>query len=217
MDKSKRIEILDRYKMKTQKELLYIIPIYNDGGTAVAFLRPVTADYETSIPRCVELFSRWRRENPTLSPARFEITDERTKSWLDKLVINNDNRIIFMIQEPDGGYVGHIGFASFDDARDCADVDSVLKGEKAGRPRLMEYTMRALVNWGRRELQLRHIELDVMWDNTRAIEFYKRCGFQEGELVALDRVELADEVKWVPSEDVSRRDAEKYHLRMKLF
>lgn len=207
-------QTLDRYKRKNPEDYLVLIPIFDKMQNTIGFLRPVTADYRTTTPACVELFSRWREENPTLSLARFQVTNERTERWLDRLVVENDNRIIFLIQDSAGEYIGHIGFAGFRYEKRAAEVDSVLRGKKGVHPRMMEWAMDALICWGKRELGLEHIDLEVYSANEHAIQFYKRCGFCEGHLIPLRRVELSDEVKWVPCDD--EHSAEKYYLHMVL-
>lgn len=209
-------EILDQYKRKDPVSPLILLPILDKQGILQGFLRPVTADFRNTIPDCVHLFSKWRRENPTLSPARFTITDKRTEDWLQRLVVDNDQRLLFMVQTPMGKNVGHIGFASFRYEERTAEVDSVLKGEKEGTPGLMEYAMAALVHWGKETLRLNHVDLEVLWDNKHAISFYHRCGFQDDTLIPLEKIEADGEVKWRTCE-IKEQNAEKYYLHMKLF
>ena len=72
-------EILNFYKRKQARDKLILIPILDSEENTVGFLRPVTADFNVTIPDCVELLNRWRVDNPTLSPSRFPITHERTR------------------------------------------------------------------------------------------------------------------------------------------
>lgn len=211
--REKVTDVLNQYKRKNLADMLILIPVLDDKKQTIAFLRPITADYQQTIPECVSLFSRWRMENPTLSLARFDITDERTKSWLDRLVVQNDNRIIFLITNYNGEALGHIGFANFREEEKAAEVDSVLRGQKNGYPRLMEYAMAALISWGKQELELQAVDLEVWSKNEHAIRFYKRCGFVEERLIPLRRVEEIGEVKWVPDESMAD-GAENYYLHM---
>ncbi len=208
-----RIKIMDQYKRKSETDMLILVPILDNQGKTVGFLRPVTADYKVSIPNCVSLFSNWRKENPAISAARFEITDERTDTWLQKLIIHNDNRILFMVQDVSGKNIGHIGFAGFRDDIATAEVDSVLKGVKTGYPRFMEFAMYALLKWGREVMALKNFDLEVLWNNTHAIAFYERCGFVKDYLIPLERIELPDETKWVVNESL-KDTAELYYQHM---
>ena len=205
--------VLNKYKRKSPEDYLVMVPVTDASNTVVGFLHPVTADYRSSIPNCVDLFSRWREENPTLSLARFQITHQRTEFWLDHSVILNDNRIIFLIEDCQREYIGHIGFANFRYEQRIAEVDSVLRGRKKIHPRIMEYAISALVRWGKRELGLRQIDLEVYSENAHAINFYKRCGFSADVLIPLEKEILPDEVRWNPCAD-NTKPAEKYYLRM---
>ena len=207
------VKIIDQYKQKGPGDIPDPIPILNGQNAKVGFLRAVTADYKEAVPGCVELFARWRKENPTISPSQFVITNERTEKWLNDLVINNNNRIIFLIQDLKDRYIGHIGFAGFRYEQKTAEVDSVLRGEKNVDPGMMQYAMAALLQWGRERLLLEHFDLEVLSDNAHAVSFYERCGFIKDKLIPLVKVETSDEVRWIPS-DKPVPNADKYYLRM---
>lgn len=210
-----RINIINRYKRKSDNDYLVLIPINDKFCHTIGFLRPITTDYNRSLPTCVSLLGKWRKENPSLSPARFEISDERTDSWLQKLVINNNNRIIFLIQDVSGTNIGHIGLAGFRHDEAIAEVDSVLRGEKNVYPQMMEYSMNALLNWGKSVLSIQHFDLEVIWNNEHAIHFYERCGFVKDYLIPLRKEVLPNEVKWVVDYELGQT-AELYYQHMTL-
>lgn len=208
-------EKLNHYKRKQTSDKLVLIPVLDANERTVGFLRPITADFKTTIAGCVELLSDWRAENPTLSPTRFHITLEGTERWITNLVVNNDQRILFMVQDMADDYIGHMGFAGFNYAIKAAEVDLVVRGKKDTARGMMEYAVRALVRWGTEELGLEHISLDVLWDNVHAISFYERCGFQRGELIPLMKEEHQGEIRWIPHRG-AQFEAEKYYLHMTL-
>lgn len=208
-------EKLDQYKRKQNSDILMLVPILDADKNTAGFLKPITADFKATINGCVELLSRWRAENPTLSPTRFHVTAEGTERWINDLVIHNDQRILFMVQDLGGNYIGHMGFAGFDCAMRSAEVDLVVRGEKNAASGLMGYAVQTLVRWGRQELGLEHISLDVLWDNAHAISFYERCGFQKGKLIPLTKEETLGETRWTPHRG-TQFEAEKYYLHMTL-
>lgn len=208
-------EILNFYKRKQAKDKLILIPILDSKENTVGFLRPLTADFNITIPDCVELLDRWRAENPTLSPSRFPITHERTRRWVKESIINNDRRILFLIQALDGRYVGHMGFTAICPEDSCAEIDLVVRGIKDVMPGLMGYAMEALIGWGKRELRLEHIAVMVLWDNIKGIEFYHRCGFEKEEVIPLLKVEKENEINWIPCRNL-QGEAEKYYFHMRL-
>lgn len=213
---ARTVEKLNQYKRKQSSDKLILIPVLDGSQNTVGFLRPITADFRITITDCVELLSRWRANSPTLSPTQFQVTYKGTERWLDDLVINNDQRILFMVQDSNGNYIGHMGFADFCYERQSADVDLVVRGEPNISHGLMEYAIKALVHWGKQELELKHIELDVLWDNEHAISFYERCGFQKGDLIPLTKKESKGEVRWIPHRN-AQFEAEKYYLHMILY
>ena len=147
--------ILDSYKCKSHGDYLVCLPVYDENKKIISFLRPITKNYIETIPNCVELMSKWRIENPTISTGKFVVTHERTQRWLDNLVINNNDRIIFLITDFFGNYLGHIGFALFQYDIKSAEIDSVLRGEKKVLPGLMQFCMDTIINWGWKVLKLK--------------------------------------------------------------
>ena len=214
-DEKKVIDMLNQYKRKQAESYLILIPILDGGGSTIGFLRPITADFRTTMADCVELLDQWRIENPCMSPSRFPITHERTERWIIDSIINNDKRILFLIQSLANRYIGHMGFTNICPEQCSAEIDLVVKGQKDTPYGFMTCAMNAMVQWGKRELRLEHIAVVVLWDNACGISYYKRCGFNEEELIPLKRVEAQDEITWVPCESTPDR-AEKYYLHMRL-
>ena len=188
--------ILNVYKRKQAKDKLILIPILDADENTIGFLHPITADFDRTIPNCVQLLDRWREDNPTLSPSRFPITHERKRRWVMDLIVNNDRRILFMLQDLRDQYIGHIGFTNIDSEHRFAEVDMVLRGEPTEHTRFMHHAMEALVEWGKQELLLKHIDLVVLPHNDRAISFYSRCGFQNDGFIPLVKIEANGEVSW---------------------
>ena len=202
------IDIIRRYKMINSNELL-IIPII-DNKKCYGFLFPITKNYEQLIPNCIELFTTWRIENPTLSPSTFKVTKERTRKWLNESVVDNDNRLLFMITDMGFKCVGHIGLTNFRD-ENTAEIDSVLKGIKKGYPKYMQLSLFSLMKWAKHNLGIVNFDLEVLQDNNHAINFYKKCSFVEKGIIPLKRVEFNQETRW---ERANMNEAEKYYLYM---
>ena len=207
------VEKINQYKRKRPSDNLILVPVLDRDQNTIGFLRPVTADFRTTITDCIELLSLWRADNPTLSPTRFQVTHEGTERWLDNLVINNDQRILFMVQDVTGNYIGHMGFACFDYNEQSANIDLVVRGKQDISRGLMGYALKALVCWGKQELKLKHIALDVLWDNEHAISFYERCGLKRAELIPLTKREVDGEIRWTVHKGQTF-EAEKYYLHM---
>src|SRR5688572_24934833 len=62
--------------------------------------------------RLVELLARWRHENALAFPNRFPVTPEGTARWLRERILEVADRLLFLIELPDGRPIGHIGIAN---------------------------------------------------------------------------------------------------------
>ena len=216
LDSKEKISyVLNRYKRKQPEFNLILVPILDNAGKVAGFLHPVTADFASTIFRCVELLDRWRKENPTLSPSRFPISHERTTNWITNSIIENNGRILFMIQNLEGSYIGHIGFTNIIPESRSGEIDMVVRGEKEINPGLMTLAMKSLIRWGKAELGLEHIDLVVLPHNDHGIEFYQRCGFKQDGVVPLIKVENNNEISWIRCKETVP-DPEYYFLHMTL-
>jgi len=209
-------DTFDRYKCKERFEPLKCIPVYGDEGKLCAYLRPITADFKTTLPECPMLLTKWREENPTISTGTFEPTVERTENWLSQYVIGRDDRLLFLIMCLNGGFLGHIGFSSFDFAEKSCEIDAVLRGVKNLLPGLMTFSMHSLVYWGIRELHLEKILLKVFSDNRQAIRFYEKFGFCKVGEIPLVLVKASDEEKWEIAPEGCGEEAGRYYTEMRL-
>jgi RimJ/RimL family protein N-acetyltransferase len=204
----------DTLKRKDNKLPLVCFPIFDEAKEIIAFLKPITKDFRKVYPGIVPLLGKWRKENPTISDSVFEITDERTATWLDNLIIGRDDRILFFIDDFENNHIGHIAYSSVNYKEESAEIDSVLRGVKGKYNGIMTYAMNTMLQWGINGLQLKKIYLSVSKGNDRAINLYKRCGFEIIREIPLIRRELENEIRWDPSEDENITNAERYAVKM---
>lgn len=192
---------------------LKCLDIKNTAGKTVAKLRPITVGSDLDKPEWVHLLTEWRRENPLLSENEFVPTEDRTKRWLNKTIIDSNDKILFMILDMSGNAIGHIGLSNFDYDNRKAVIYSVLRGVQGVIAGVMELSLRSLINWSKSELGIEKFELSTQKINERAIRLYKKVGFEIVETIPLKKVLLADEVQWIP--DVcGSTNAEKIRIRM---
>lgn len=184
------------------------VSIEYDGGQIVS----IPYNYTVIMPECVNLLSKWRIENPSLSPSRFPISDRRTATWLEKCVLQNELRELFMIRNDLGYNIGHIGISSIDVSRSLVRIDSVMKGEKNVEPGIMRKVVKRMKLWCKEELKANCVDLVVLDDNQRAIMLYKDCGFSIDGVIPLRRVEKNGEISWI--EDYSLELPEKQYFHM---
>ena len=207
-------EVLKNYKYM-KDDILHLVPIYCE-ETIIGYLRPITADFMIAMPNIVSTLSRWRRDNPMAGTGSFEVTDARTQNWVEKFVLKNEKRIIFLIQDLEFRYIGHIGLAEIDTEQNSADIDAVLRGERGISKGIMTYALQAIINWCKIKLGIRNIFLDVFSDNPHAIKFYEKNNFIEVKRIALEQICYENEIKWEINETMNPNEAERCYIRMEL-
>lgn len=204
------------YDMKRfEKNKEYVcIPILNERKGIIGFLKPITVDYQAIFPDCVSTFSRWRSENPSLSNSVFQVTDERTRNWLDHMVLPSKDRLFFFIDDLNNRHLGHIALSRFNYETESGFVDSVLRGELCDIPDLMYHTIMTLQKWMIERLKCKRIFLVTNVDNVRAIKLYTRCGFKIIGKQPLYRKKMENETRWDPDTDGDEKTAERYEYLM---
>jgi len=167
----------------------YEIPIE---GFPEARLRSVT----TTNPRVddVAKLTAWRNRHHRSFLTEFTATEERTKDWLTGAVTADDSRVLFMIEERNGGVLGYVGLAFIDWANRYGEADSVVRGE-AVSPGIMGAAVKSLINWGRAELKILDYGVRVLSDNP-ALDFYNKQGFREKSRVSLRPVRSPTGIAW---------------------
>ena len=146
----------------------------------------------------VSAMGKWRDAHQYAYPSRFAVTDTGTAKWLKSAVIDNENRLLFLMQDPSGKYLGHIGFLKLDETR--CEIDNVLRGESEV-PGIVNSALRELERFASEELGLESLELRVLASNSHAVDFYLRNDYHEIKRIGLANSGAAGEVNLVESNE----------------
>jgi len=144
----------------------------------------------------VSLITKWRNEHWQGFLTKFNASEKNTRKWLDKQVIQNPDRILFLIilgQQK----IGHIGIINYNKNSRSAEIDNVLRGVRVGYPGLMEKVIKTLFNWMFKELKLSTISLRVFSDNYKAINLYERSVMRTTGIIPIKRINTNEGWKWV--------------------
>lgn len=199
-------------KNTTRLDDLYAkgFPVEDGAG----FLVPL-AELHAEDPVLIEQLGRWREQAAYAYPTRFPVTAEGTKRWIRAGVLDNPGRILFLVADPAGNFVGHLGFANClnDDRR--MEIDNVLRGVKGAHPGIMARAMRTVMTWAREMFLPELFDLHVLADNPRAIAFYEALGFVESRRIPLRRHEEGERMDLKPVEPGDEAPADSHYVEMR--
>jgi RimJ/RimL family protein N-acetyltransferase len=149
------------------------IPIINDKNIEVGLLKPL--DYHlANNQEIVNSLAAWRRRFNRFFFTRFEVTSERTKNWLNDVIIKDDTRILFLVTDETKKLTGHLGACNIN--RDSAELDNFIRGERGGDPKLMLLSGLSLIGWIFGVLNIKKINARVLANNFRTLSVYEAAG-----------------------------------------
>jgi len=177
-------------QLKKVKKLGHVYSIEVKINTSSVFLRSVDESDET-----IRLLTEWRNKYWDAFPAKFKATESGTRKWLREQVIDNQDRILFMIIL-EGVKIGHIGTYRYNAGDNSAEIDNVVRAIRDSHPGLMEKVTRSMIKWMFVDVGLSKVRLKVFSDNYKAINLYERCGMLTVGNIPLKRVHTQDGWKW---------------------
>lgn len=159
----------------------------------------------------ISLLTKWREENAFAYPTKFKVTVDGTKKWLKEQVLDNPSRILFLVVDKQGKWIGHVGLADCLNDERSIMLDNILRGEKERAPGLMSEAVIELADWARRMFLPVKIYLKVLDNNSHAINFYKRLGFIDSRRIPLERQEREGGYTYVETDSLN---ADRYFNEM---
>jgi RimJ/RimL family protein N-acetyltransferase len=206
-------EILRTYKHAPDNLISsYCVPIIVN-GTIRGRLRPITL---SSLHNRAEIqtLADWRRASGEWFTTQFPVTEDGTRDWLQHQVIEAEDRILFIVEDEEHTPIGQIGLIHYDENKKECEFDNLLRGKKGRLGNIIIYALIAIGAWSLRVLDIQKGYINVLADNFRAIEIYRRLGAQEVRRFQLNKVVEGDAIRWVPSEEQSNEKPEREMVTM---
>lgn len=179
----------------------------------IGYLIPV-CELHTQDDEMIARFASWREKNTAAFPTQFPVSLEGTARWLRSRVLDTEDRILFLVVDAIGHYIGHLGYANAMNSALEMEIDNVVRGEIETAPGIMSAAMLALINWGEEVIGAQSIYLRVFSDNSHAVEFYKRIGFEKAALIPLRRHATGDTIVYDVMPDGDNSTPDRYYLKM---
>lgn len=159
------------------------VPILDADGALLGYLAPLAVEHLGDVS-LIDSFVRWRSEHSYAYLSRFPVTAESTLNWARSAVIENPDRIIFLVLDADCRPIGRLGVLDTKQTDFALEVDNVLRGEP-GSPGLFRLAIETLEKWATAEFEISEISLEVIESNERAVNFYAKLGYVETHRTAM--------------------------------
>jgi RimJ/RimL family protein N-acetyltransferase len=186
------------YKIKEIKGLTenttdFAIPILNQDGNQIGSLKPI--DIQVSLEKDTYIFlTKWRRMFKKYFLTQFKPTIERTKYWLDNIVMPSNDRLLFFILDENSKVLGNFGICNI--CKKSVELDNLIRGEKGGDKDLVFFSEQALLRWIYNDLDIPLAILHVFSNNYKTISLHERVGFSVTEEKKLRKVLTDDGVNF---------------------
>jgi RimJ/RimL family protein N-acetyltransferase len=190
-------EIISFLKDVKSGNIRFELDILSDKKEKLGKIRPILDSKISDNSEIIRFITKWREYYKENFISQFPVSEERTKNWLQNQVINKDNRILFIIQTPDGKLAGHIGVIFFEVDEDTCEIDNVVKAADCNIPGLMYHALKTLNSFLFNSLKMKKIFLRVFSDNIKAKNLYLACGFSKTKEIKLKRVVQGDTIKYI--------------------
>jgi len=178
--------------------------------------KKVTLRLVNNSDETVRLLVEWRNRYWDCFPTKFKGTQEETKKWLAEQILDNPEKILFLIIF-DGRQIGHFGLDIFNEEENSIYIWNVIRGVRESAPGLMEHVLKEFIKWTFNELKVSKIQLKVFSDIHKAINLYERCGFLTVGSTPMKRIFTEDGWKWIETELKSETEyAERYFNKMEI-
>lgn len=164
----------------------------------------------------IALLARWREQAADAYLVKFPVTQEGTRSWLERGVLGTPDRVLFWVVDPAGRKVGHLGLFRYDAVTESIELDNVVRGEPDGPAGIMTRATEAMCRWCLGQKGIKQVCLRVFSDNARALKLYSQAGFVELFRKPLVRTETSNGWKWEEAPELHRIAVARHFITMSL-
>ena len=177
-------EIIKREIIRMKTDPTFLLPVKNY-NSLVGFLRPITY-FDIGDDSIINNLTNWRNENITAYLNHQLATFEGTRRWLSKFILDNKNKILFILYSENNEPIGHMGLADGLDTKSYIEMDNIVRGIKSIVPGIITLALYDLITWVFLHSNADKVYLRVFSDNLKALNMYKNLKFKEEKRFSLE-------------------------------
>tara|TARA_X000000950_G_scaffold277437_1_gene366863 strand:- start:25452 stop:26090 length:639 start_codon:yes stop_codon:yes gene_type:complete len=167
------------------------LELVNENKKNIGFLKPVTKG--SLNPEIINAITEWRKKNTTKFLTQFNATFERTKNWIENVILKTPGQMLFLIYS-DAELIGHVGFKNL--TEEDIMLDNMMLGKRSKYPRMSTIAEKRLIDWIFSTIKIKKIYGLILTDNVTSIMMHKNLGFKGWDKYPLIKYGMADDIKW---------------------
>jgi hypothetical protein len=189
------------------------IAVHDDQGQVIGAVRTIDAAMGNDL-EVLEQLTDWRRANAANFFTQFTPTVERTRRWLNAVILADPTRIMFLVEDENGRRVGQFGLCGITATE--AQLDNGIRGEAGGHPRLFYFVELAVIRFCFECLGVQRIFGNMFSNNIMAVLLHKSVGLTVENVQSLCRTESGGEVRFDPVADPGQSNTKVQLLTLSL-
>jgi hypothetical protein len=179
--------------------------VHDNLGRIIGAVRAI--DFEVGNDLAVlDQMTRWRKTNASNFFTQFVPTIERTRRWINDVILPDPTRILFLVESEDGRRLGQFALCSITGG--AAQLDNGIRGEAGGNPQLFYFVELAVIQFCFEHLKVERIFGCMFSNNVMAILLHKAVGLSIEKVERLRKSEYQDEVRFDPVTDPNQVNTE---------
>ena len=143
----------------------------------------------------VTLLTKWREMYRNNFGTDFSISEQKTREWIRKGVLENPDKIVFVIYV-ENRKVGIISTAEYDEKTNSAILDTMMKDPTYKLPGLMTIIEKVYLKWMFDGLSLSKITGFLFSDNEKMMNIHQKCGWATIDVVPIQKISTDEGIKW---------------------
>lgn len=157
----------------------------------------------------IELLYNLRKMYRDMFATDFEMTPEKTRNWIKKLILESQDRILFLILV-DNKKIGCIGHGGYNEKENSSQLDNMMKDPSCNISGIMTIVERVYLKWMFEFFELSKITGYLFSDNEKMMRVHLECGWK-----LIDKVPIKKKIEnecsvWEICKESSNEKIERY-------
>ena len=157
----------------------------------------------------IDLLYNLRKKYRDMFATDFQMTKEKTRNWIKKIILGSQDRILFIISI-NNRKIGCIGHGGYNENENSSQLDNMMKDPSCKISGIMTIVEKVYLKWMFEFFELSKITGYLFSDNEKMMSLHRECGWK-----LLDKVPITKKIEndysiWEIDKEPSTKRIERY-------